>query len=74
MQVDVGIIEVGIGGTHDSTNVLVSPFCAGVATIGLDHQALLGNTTIEIAAQKGGIYKVCFGGNLTISWEELVLI
>lgn len=55
-QVDVAIIEVGLGGLLDSTNVL-TPRLSGITTIGLDHMKILGNTLAEIAYQKAGIIK-----------------
>jgi len=55
-DVDVAIIEVGLGGRLDATNV-VRPVCAGVTSIGLDHQEFLGTTLAEIAAEKGGVFK-----------------
>lgn len=56
-SVDVAIIEVGIGGELDSTNVLRNPVCVGVTSLGLEHTSLLGNTLEEIAHQKSGIFK-----------------
>ena len=55
-QVDVTIMEVGMGGLLDSTNVC-QPILTGITTIGLDHVALLGNTLEAIAEQKAGIIK-----------------
>lgn len=55
-QVDVAIIEVGMGGLLDSTNVC-QPILTGITTIGLDHIALLGDTLEAIAVQKAGIIK-----------------
>lgn len=55
-QVDVAIMEVGMGGLLDSTNVC-QPILTGIATIGLDHVALLGDTLEAIAEQKAGIIK-----------------
>ncbi|EOH85938.1 bifunctional folylpolyglutamate synthase/dihydrofolate synthase [Enterococcus villorum] len=55
-KVDVAIIEVGLGGLLDSTNVAV-PMLTGITTIGLDHTDILGDTIEEIAAQKAGIIK-----------------
>ena len=55
-QVDVAIMEVGMGGLLDSTNVC-QPILTGVTTIGLDHVALLGDTLEAIADQKAGIIK-----------------
>ncbi|CEY34957.1 dihydrofolate synthetase [Streptococcus pneumoniae] len=55
-QVDVAIMEVGMGGLLDSTNVC-QPILTGITTIGLDHVALLGDTLESIAEQKAGIIK-----------------
>ena len=54
--VDIGIIEVGMGGEWDSTNVL-SPSVSVITPIGMDHAAYLGNTVEEIAKTKAGIIK-----------------
>jgi dihydrofolate synthase/folylpolyglutamate synthase len=54
--VDVAVIEVGLGGRLDATNV-VSPVCAGVTAIGFDHQEFLGDTLALVAAEKAGIFK-----------------
>lgn len=56
VQVDVAIMEVGMGGLLDSTNVC-QPVLTGITTIGLDHVALLGDTLEAIAEQKAGIIK-----------------
>ena len=55
-QVDVAIMEVGMGGLLDSTNVC-HPTLTGITTIGLDHVALLGDSLEAIAEQKAGIIK-----------------
>ncbi len=54
--VDAAVIEVGLGGRLDSTNVL-TPLVAAVTAIGLDHREYLGDTVAEIAAEKAGIFK-----------------
>lgn len=53
---DIVLIEVGIGGLYDSTNV-ITPVVSIITTIGLDHMNLLGDTLSEIAANKAGIIK-----------------
>jgi len=53
---DVAVIEAGLGGRLDSTNVL-DPIVAGVTSIGLDHTEYLGSTLEEIAREKAGIFK-----------------
>lgn len=55
-EVDVAIIEVGLGGLMDSTNV-VEPMLTAITTIGMDHTDILGETIEEIAFQKAGIIK-----------------
>jgi len=55
-RVDVAVIETGLGGRLDSTNV-IDPIAAGVTTIDYDHTEYLGNTLEQIAAEKAGIYK-----------------
>lgn len=54
--VDVGVIEVGLGGKLDCTNI-ITPEVAAVATIGMDHMEILGETLEKIAVQKAGIFK-----------------
>jgi dihydrofolate synthase/folylpolyglutamate synthase len=55
-NVDVALVEAGLGGRLDSTNV-VDPVVAGVTSIGFDHTEYLGNTLEEIAREKAGIFK-----------------
>ena len=55
-KVDVAIIEVGLGGRLDSTNI-ITPECSVITNIGLDHTALLGDTIGLIAKEKAGIIK-----------------
>ena len=55
-RVDVAVVETGLGGRLDSTNV-IDPIAAGVTTIDYDHTEYLGTTLEEIAAEKAGIYK-----------------
>ncbi|MDD6794273.1 MAG: bifunctional folylpolyglutamate synthase/dihydrofolate synthase, partial [Clostridiaceae bacterium] len=60
-KVDYGVIEVGLGGRLDSTNV-ITPILSVIASISLDHTNLLGTTIAEIAAEKAGIIK----GNIPV--------
>ncbi|KAK3069481.1 hypothetical protein LTS18_000318, partial [Coniosporium uncinatum] len=55
--VDVAIMECGIGGEYDSTNILVSPSVTAITNLGIDHTAMLGNTIDEIAWHKSGVFK-----------------
>lgn len=55
-QVDIAVIEVGMGGRLDSTNV-IHPVLSVITNIGLDHMRQLGNTLPEIAGEKAGIIK-----------------
>jgi dihydrofolate synthase/folylpolyglutamate synthase len=56
-ECDVVVLETGMGGLLDCTNVIKPPLCSIITTIGLDHTAVLGETIEEIAAQKCGILK-----------------
>lgn len=61
--VDTAIIECGIGGEYDSTNIIVQPTVTGITSLGIDHTAMLGNTIEDIAWHKGGIMKkgtICY--------------
>ncbi|MET4896036.1 folylpolyglutamate synthase/dihydrofolate synthase family protein [Sphingomonadaceae bacterium jetA1] len=51
------IIEVGLGGRLDATNILPSPAVCGIAALGIDHEAFLGNRLVDIAREKAGIAK-----------------
>lgn len=55
-KVDVAVIEVGLGGRLDSTNI-IRPLLSVITNIGFDHMNLLGNTLAEIAGEKAGIIK-----------------
>ena len=54
---DFVVLEVGLGGRLDSTNVIVAPYVSVITSISLDHTAILGDTVEEIAAEKCGIIK-----------------
>lgn len=56
-KVDFGVIEVGLGGKLDATNVLEEKLVTVISKIGLDHQSFLGNTLYEIAQHKAGIMR-----------------
>ena len=55
-NIDIAIIETGLGGRLDATNVL-KPIITGITSISLDHRNLLGNNILNIAKEKGGIIK-----------------
>ncbi|KAF1934285.1 FolC bifunctional protein [Didymella exigua CBS 183.55] len=56
--VDSAVIECGIGGEYDSTNILTKPTVTAVTSLGIDHTAMLGSTLPEIAWHKAGIFKL----------------
>ncbi|KAL8642257.1 MAG: hypothetical protein Q9226_008529, partial [Calogaya cf. arnoldii] len=56
-KVDTAIVECGVGGEYDCTNVIPSPSVTGITSLGIDHVQLLGNTIEEIAWHKAGIMK-----------------
>ena len=55
-KVDVAVVECGLGGRLDSTNI-ITPICSIITNIGFDHMQYLGNTLEEIASEKAGIIK-----------------
>ncbi|KAF9082851.1 hypothetical protein BGX23_012027, partial [Mortierella sp. AD031] len=56
-KVDIAIIEVGVGGRLDATNIVPRPKVCVIASIGMDHAGLLGSTIEEVAFEKAGIIK-----------------
>jgi len=56
-KIDVAVLETGLGGRLDSTNVVKKPICTVITAIGMDHTDRLGNTIGEIAGEKAGILK-----------------
>jgi len=56
LKVDIAIIETGLGGRLDSTNI-IKPLVSVITSIGMDHMDILGNTLSEIAMEKAGIIK-----------------
>ncbi len=54
---DACILEVGLGGRLDATNVVAHPIVTGIAQLGIDHERFLGDTAEDIAAEKAGIAK-----------------
>jgi dihydrofolate synthase / folylpolyglutamate synthase len=63
----VVVLEVGLGGRLDSTNVIEAPDVTVICRIGLDHTAMLGNTVAQVAAEKAGIIKQ---GSAVVSWPQ----
>lgn len=55
-KIDLGIIEVGLGGRFDATNIL-QPLCSVITSIALDHEKYLGSSLVQVAGEKGGIIK-----------------
>ncbi|XP_051249591.1 folylpolyglutamate synthase, mitochondrial-like [Dicentrarchus labrax] len=56
-KVGVVILEVGIGGAYDCTNIIKRPWVCGIASLDIDHTEILGDTIAKIAWHKGGIFK-----------------
>lgn len=56
-KVDIVILEVGLGGKFDATNIINNPVLSIIMNIGLDHTKILGNTKLKIAKEKAGIIK-----------------
>lgn len=64
---DIVVLEVGLGGRLDATNVIPAPECAVICNIGLDHTEYLGHTVEEIAVEKAGIMK----GTPVVSYGQI---
>lgn len=77
-ECEVVILETGMGGMLDATNVCASPLLSVITDIGMDHEAFLGNTIKDIAVHKSGIIKpnrpVVFGGTDDTDKEALRII
>lgn len=75
-KVDLAVVEVGLGGRLDATNVLPTPRAAAVTRIALDHTAILGDSLESIAREKAGIAKpggVLFVGPVPSSVKEAIV-
>ncbi|MBR2930840.1 MAG: bifunctional folylpolyglutamate synthase/dihydrofolate synthase [Clostridia bacterium] len=74
-SVDVVVLEVGLGGRLDSTNIIDSPLLSVITGIALDHTAILGDTVEKIAYEKAGIIKhgcpVLYGGEDDVAREVI---
>lgn len=72
---DIVVLEAGMGGRLDSTNVITTPCLSVITNIALDHTAFLGDTTEKIAAEKAGIIKrgipVIFGGDDSAAYSVI---
>ena len=74
-QVDIAVVEVGLGGRLDSTNIL-TPLVSVITNIGIDHTEFLGNTLAQIAEEKAGIMKAhvpCVVGETQSETQEVFL-
>lgn len=67
---DALILEVGMGGLYDTTNVIDKPAVTIITPVDLDHQAFLGNTIAEIAVEKAGILKPGVPGVIGLQTDE----
>lgn len=65
---DIVVLETGLGGRYDATNVIERPLCSVITPIGLDHTAILGDTLTKIAFEKAGIIKQ--NSNTVISHQK----
>ncbi len=75
-KIDLAVLEVGLGGRLDSTNIIKDPIVTVITALGLDHTGVLGNTISEITGEKAGIFKkgspaVCFDPDLMILPEQM---
>lgn len=64
---DFAVVETGLGGRYDATNVIPAPLVAAITRIGMDHTGILGDTLAEIATEKAGIIKE---GSVVVCYPE----
>jgi dihydrofolate synthase/folylpolyglutamate synthase len=69
-EADYLLLETGMGGTYDTTNVVAQPLGVIITPVDLDHQAFLGNTIARIAGEKAGIFKRGSKAVIGIQQEE----
>jgi dihydrofolate synthase/folylpolyglutamate synthase len=69
-EADYLLLETGMGGTYDTTNVVAKPLGVIITPVDLDHQAFLGNTIAKIAGEKAGIFKRGSKAVIGIQQEE----
>ena len=74
MRCDIVVLEVGLGGRLDSTNVIPAPEVAVITNIGLEHTAILGDTLEKIACEKAGILKSGSRAVLYAQTEEVMRV
>ena len=67
-KIDIAVVEVGLGGRFDATNVVDEPLLSVITAIGFDHMDILGSTLGEIAFEKAGIIKQ---GRPVVSYPQL---
>jgi dihydrofolate synthase / folylpolyglutamate synthase len=72
-KVDIAIIEVGLGGLYDSTNIILPELCI-ITNISKDHANLLGDTLQEIATQKAGIIKANIPTVISHTQEDISVV
>lgn len=66
-KIDIAVLETGLGGRYDATNVIDTPLVSVITKIGLDHTAVLGDTLTDIAKEKCGIIK---GNNVVTTYAQ----
>lgn len=73
-KVDFVLLETGLGGREDATNVVLKPICSVITNVSMDHMGILGNTLEEIAREKAGIIKEGCSIILGINEERVVKV
>lgn len=73
-KVDFVLLETGLGGREDATNVVLKPICSVITNVSMDHMGILGNTLEEIAREKAGIIKEGCPIILGINEERVVKV
>ncbi|KAJ3573349.1 hypothetical protein NP233_g2487 [Leucocoprinus birnbaumii] len=71
-KVEATVLEVGVGGAYDSTNIVPQPVVTGITALGIDHVSVLGKTLKEIAWQKSGIFKASSPVSLRLAGKHQI--
>lgn len=72
-KVDLAILEVGMGGLYDATNIVKAPAVCGITSLAIEHKSILGSTLAEIATQKAGILKAGIPAFVVPQMEEAMV-
>lgn len=74
VDADILLLEVGLGGRLDATNVIETPLCTVITPVSIDHQQFLGSTLSAIAAEKAAIQKAAVPSVVAPQWPDCAAV